>query len=308
MFRLLIIIALNLSFALAAQAQERLKLVADIAPVASLVEMVAGDLAEISIIIPAKTSPHDFALRPQQAKSLQSADLIVWMGHSLTPQLERPLEVLGQTAKVIELLEIPETKTLPTRTDNQFDAQDDDHAGKDDHGHHHGADDPHAWLSPENAVRWLAVFADQLSTMDPTNAEQYALNAARWQAKLKVLTIETSFKFKKAKNKPYLVFHDAYQYFENRFGVEPVASVALSDAVSPGPKTIRSLQSLMKEAKVQCAFAEPQFDPKLMKLVVGDNPVSYGTLDALGQNLEPSADLYPQLLTQFSNEMLSCLK
>ncbi|NCX71288.1 MAG: DNA primase, partial [Rhodobacteraceae bacterium] len=223
------------------------RVVADIAPVHSLVSRVMDGIGKPDLIVPNETSPHDYRLRPADAEALENAGLVFWMGEGLTPWMERALESLSGEATIVELLALDETKTLPFREGALFDAHDhsehddhddhddhdhdkehDDHDDHDDHdhdkehddhghddhaGHDHGEFDPHAWLSTDNAKTWLNVIAAKLSSIDPTNAGGYFANASEAIVELDALDKEVDEMLDTVRGGKFIVFHDAYQYF-----------------------------------------------------------------------------------------------
>jgi len=183
------------------------KVVVDIAPVHSLVSMVMKGVGEPTLIIPANASPHDYTLRPSAAKALQNADIIFWMGSSLTPWLDRATTTLMKDAQMIALLDTEDTIILEVRDELTFDADHGDHEEHEDHdehdehkdhvsehkdGHEHHGIDPHAWLSAKNASVWLSVIAAHLSEIDPKNKETYKTNAAVGQKDITDLATDIS--------------------------------------------------------------------------------------------------------------------
>ncbi|WP_172294487.1 zinc ABC transporter substrate-binding protein [Pseudoruegeria sp. HB172150] len=183
-------------------------------------------------------------------------------------------------------------------------AEDHDH---DEHEHHHHGHDPHAWLDPENARVWLSVIAEELSTLDPENAETYRANAEAGRAEISELIEEIGADLEAVRGANFVVFHDAYQYFENRFDFPAAGAISLGDASDPSPARIEEIQHKVDELQISCAFAEPQFNPGLLKTVFQDVDAKTGILDPLGADLTPGPDLYPQLLDQLADSLTDCL-
>ena len=316
----------------------------DIAPVHALVARVMQGVGAPDLIVRPGASPHGYAMRPSEAAMLERADLVVWMGEDLTPWLEGAIGALAGKAHVIELLGAEGTRILPFREGVAFAAHDhdaakeedhdhEDHAAKDhdhdhdhdhdahdhdehahgdedhddhSHGHAHDGADPHAWLNPANARAWLAVIAAELAEHDPANAALYTANATAAQAELDALSAEIAAQIAPVRGKPFLVFHDAYQYFEAAFGVNAAGAIALSDAADPGPARIAQLRDLARDQNIACVFSEPQFDPKLVRTVFGD-VVGHGVLDPLAGDVAPGPDLYPTLLRNMAAALTGCL-
>ena len=181
----------------------------------------------------------------------------------------------------------------------------DDHAGH-DHGHDHDGADPHAWLDPANARAWLGVIAAELAEHDPDNADRYRANADAATEELAALEARVAARLTPVRDVPYVVYHDAYQYFEARFGLAPTGAMALGDAADPGPARIAALRDAAQEAGVVCVFGEPQFDGARISAIFGDT-VGHGVLDPLGSAHEPGPALYPALLTDMADALTECL-
>ena len=190
--------------------------------------------------------------------------------------------------------------------DDEHEDEHDDHA-RDDHGHIHGEHDSHAWLSPENASIWLNLFAAQLSSADPDNAGTYFANASAARAELEVLTSEIHGILEPVREGRFIVFHDAFQYFEASFGLQALGSITLGDATSPSPARIAEIQEFIREEGIDCVLAEPQFNEGIVLTVMDGTDASTGTLDPLGSDLEPGPALYPQLLRNLATKLAECL-
>jgi zinc transport system substrate-binding protein len=190
-------------------------------------------------------------------------------------------------------------------------AHDEEHAhGEDhahDHGHAHGDHDPHAWLSPENAATWLNVIAAELSAADPDNAGTYFANAAAAREELGALSAEVSGILDPVRGGRFIVFHDAYQYFETAFDFPASGAISLSDATDPSPARIAEIQSRVAEEGIDCVLAEPQFDPGIVATVMEGTQANTAVIDPLGSDLEPGADLYPQLMRNLATSLAGCL-
>ena len=330
---------------------DALDVVADIAPVQSLVAMVMGDVATPKVLIPPSASPHGYAMRPSEAASLQDAQLVFWIGPDLTPWLEAPIDNLAGNARVVSLLDLAETRRLGWREemdghdhghghdhddhghgDHAHDGQEHEHAeghddhghdhehehaaGHDDHGHDHdhghshdhgpGSIDPHAWLDPRNASLWLGLIAEELAAIDPDNAETFRENAAAAQAEILTLEGELRAQLAPVRDQGFVVYHDAYQYFEDAFGVRAVGSVRLGDATSPSAARVVALRDTVRDFGVRCAMSEPQFDPRILTSTLGDE-INIGVLDPLGSEIEPGPALYTTLLSSMADSLVVCL-
>lgn len=331
---------------LATQANaETPNVVTDIAPVHSLVARVMQGVGEPTMLMPQGASPHHHAMRPSEARALQNADLVVWIGEDLTPWLEDGVETLAAKAHSLELLHLKGTTAYTFREEAVFgehhdhddhadhDGHDDhdhedhkdhdghdhekhekehheeaSHEGHDDHDHHdHEGEDPHAWLAPENAIFWLGVIADELSEIDPNNAELYAMNAKGGVAEIEAAVENISAKLTPLHDARYVVFHDAYQYFERAFDISSTGALHLSDATPPSAGRLAEIQEEITEHGISCVFAEPQYNSALVASVAPDG-IKTGILDPLGINLPAGPQLYTALLRDLADSAVECLQ
>ena len=290
----------------------------DIAPVHSLVARVMEGVGSPKLIIPAGASPHEYSLRPSEAKSLQDADMVFWMGEDLAPWLEKSIETLARDAEIVTLLEESGTKLLDFREGALFEEHDhsdhddhddhDDDKDHDDHDEHaHGAHDPHAWLSIANAQTWLNLVAGKLSAADPENAGVYFANAAAGRAEIDSLIAEVNGILAPVRGKNFVVFHDAYQYFETSFDFPAAGAISLGDATDPSPARIAEIQGRVEDEDINCVLSEPQFNPGLVETVLSGTDAKTGIIDPLGVNLEPGPNLYPDLIRNMAKSLAGCL-
>lgn len=298
------LIAATLPFCLgltAAQAQVP-DVVTDIPPVHALVAQVMGDLGTPTLLLTKGASEHDFQLRPSQAQALADAELVVWIGPELTPWLDRAMQGLTQ-AESLPLLDAPETATRPFSADGAH--MHDDHA---DEAHDHAGTDPHAWLDPANAKAWLGLIAARLAALDPANAATYAANAARAQAATDALDARIAAQLAPVKDRPIVVYHDAYGYFAARYGLQIFGSVALGDATAPGAAKLSALQQGLATGQATCLFPEAQHDPALAEQLVEGTTLRLGPpLDPVGSTLIPGTGAYAALLETLAGAITGCL-
>ncbi len=296
---------------------DRPRVAVDIAPIHSLVAQVMEGIGMPDLIIQPGATPHEYSLRPSEAAALQSADLVFWIGPDLTPWLEEAIETLAPAADLTTLMDIDGTVQLEFREDAVFEAHDhSDHADEDDHDDHddhadhgdHAGHDPHAWLSPKNAMTWLEVIAGRLSAVDPVNSDAYVANAASGRAVIEALMDEVDATLDPVRGRAFIVFHDAYQYFETDFDVSASGAISISDASDPSPARIAEIRGQIAEQGVDCVLAEPQFNPGLVATVLRGSDAQMGIVDPLGADLELGAELYPQLIRNLSNALAECLR
>ena len=300
-------------------AKADLKVVTSIKPIHSLASYIMDGVGSPGLIVDGYNSPHSFQLKPSHAKMLEQADIIFWIGEDLENFLEKPLATIAKKAEKIELLEIKGIKKLKFRERNIFE----EHEGHDDHGddakkeehddhghdakkeehddhddHEHGEYDPHIWLDPINAKVILNEITEHLIENDSKNASTYKSNLAKALAKIDKLIIDVITETNT--DLSYVVFHDAYQYYENRFNVNILGAMTVNPDVMPGAEQIHEIHEVIEHDNVSCILSEPQFNPDIIKSIAKDTNVKTGVLDPLGANLKPGKDLYFDLIRNMS--------
>ncbi|AHE98749.1 zinc ABC transporter substrate-binding protein [Thioalkalivibrio paradoxus] len=368
------------------QAETR-TVVASILPVHSLVAALVDGVHDTEVLMPASASPHGYAMRPSEARRLQDADMVVWVGPDLETFLQRALAGSREGRKVVTLMEDLDLELLPTREGGVWEAHSHDHGhhdhghhdhghhdhghhdhghhdhghhdhghhdhgphdhghhdhghhdhghhdhghhdhehhdhghhdhghhdhghhdhGHNDHGHHHGEMDAHIWLSPENARRIAIGMTDVLAGWDPANAQAFADNRDRLLDRIDALDTDLRAQLEPVRDRAFIVFHDAYQYFEHHYGLNAAGSITLDPAQAPGARRIQSLQNRLAEDDVVCLFTEPQFRPALAQMLVEGRPTRLGDLDPLGSELEPGPDAWFELMRGLADDLSGCLE
>ncbi|SDZ81227.1 zinc ABC transporter substrate-binding protein [Rubrimonas cliftonensis] len=374
------------SMALGAGAAAAPRVAVDIGPAHAVAARVMAGVGAPGLLMRPGASPHGYAMRPSEARALQSAQLVIWVGPSLTPWLEDAVETLGGDAAQLRLSDVPGAARLPVRTGAAFPAHahgeehddeghedhahddhshddhahdaghgdhdehgkhadhaDDDHADAnqvghageghdgraaheehgahvahaahdhaaqddhDDHGHAALGFDPHMWLDPMNAAAWAEAMAEALAEADPANAAAYHANAAGARAEYVALAAEVAETLAPVRGRSYLVFHDAYQYFESRFDMPAAGAVSVSEATSPGAARVAEAREVVRTSGAVCVFSEPQFEPALVATVIEGSDARAGVLDPIGAQLEPGAGMYPALIRRLAAGMVDCL-
>ena len=326
-------------------ANSEIKVVASIKPIHSLASYLMDGIAKPDLIVDGYASPHGFAMKPSHAKMLQNADLIFWVGEDIESFLEKPLNSIAKRAEKIELMDIKGLNVLEFRERNIFDDHDDhdhdghakkkkddhdDHEGhskkkKDDHddhdghakkkkdehddhddheGHAHGEYDPHIWLDPINAKVILKEMTEHLIENDSKNASTYKSNLDKALKDIDKLTMDVMTELNQ--NVASIVFHDAYQYFEERFNVNILGAFTVNTDVMPGAEQLAEIREIIEHDKVSCVFSEPQFNPDIIKAVAKDMNIKTGVIDPLGATLDPGKDLYFDLINNMSSSFKGC--
>lgn len=301
---------LSLSYA-APSLAEVPQVITDIAPVQSLVARVMQGLGTPGQVVRQGASPHGYAIRPSEARNLENSDAVFWIGPALTPWLERAIANLAPNASVIELLEAPETTVLEFRQGAQFhsadiDGQGSEHEHEHDHDHAHSGHDPHAWLDPQNAKVWLDLIAAELGRLDADNADIYMANAKGGQAEIDAVQAEIQGILAPVLDLRFVVFHDAYQYFEHRFGLSASGAIAEGDATDPGPARIEAVRQVISDLNITCVFSEPQFNQAFVTTAVDGSDATASIIDPLGFDIAPGPDFYPALLKDIAEKLADC--
>ena len=291
--------------------------VASVKPVHSLAAAVMTGVGEPALIVKGSASPHTYALKPSDAGALESADIVFWTGHGLELFLGEALETLTGDATVVELADTPGIELLPVREGGAFEAhahgeehEGEEHSHEDEHGHahgEHGEGDMHFWLDPQNAKLMVAQIAATLSEADPENAATYQANAEAELVKLDALQAELAATLAPVADKPFIVFHDAYQYFEARFGLNLAGSITVTPDVMPGAARIDELKAKLATLGATCVFAEPNFEPTIISAITEGTEARSGVLDPEGGALTEGPELYPTLLRGLATSLVDCL-
>jgi|AntRauTorcE11898_2_1112593.scaffolds.fasta_scaffold01363_6 zinc transport system substrate-binding protein len=309
------------------------RVVVSIAPLHSLISAVAGDRAEPHLIVPAGQSPHTFSLAPSDARALARADIVFIAGGATDRFLESSLDSLAGEASHARLMDMEGVQTLEARSGGAWrhdhdhaseenEEHDDAHAGDHDEGHddEHGDDheaahkesadadiDPHAWLDPRNAIAFVRVAAERLARLDPEHADGYRANADAAIERIEAIDAALREQLAPVTERPYLVFHDAYQYFERRYRLTPVGSIVVDPGRPPGARRLSELRDRIEAEGVNCLFVEPQFEPRIASTIAEGTGARIAELDPLGAGLSPGPDLYPELLRQLGASLRDCL-
>ena len=304
-----VIAPLLLSFS----AKADIKVVTTIKPLHSLISSVMEGVGEPSLIIEGTSNPHTFVFKPSHAQMLEEADIVFWIGEDLEAFMEKPLDSLAGNATKISFMELSSIEKLKFREENIFDdhghddhdGHEDEHEGHDDHdGHNHGEFDAHIWLDPSNAIKMVLEISHELSEADPDNAAKYEQNENKTIASLNNLINEINSSI--PKDASYVVFHDAYQYFENRFGISSAGALTLNPDVLPGAKQIDAIQDLIQDKNIKCIFSEPQYNPKIIETLAADMKISTGIMDPLGAFIDQGPEMYQKLILDIANSLKDC--
>ncbi len=321
--------------------------VVSIQPIHSLVAGVMGDLGTPTLLVHGGASPHAYALKPSDARALDKAQIVFRVGENLETFLNHPLETLSAKATVIDLAEVDGVHTLGFREGALWEEDDHDHHGHDAHEgdrhdgdaheadhdghdghethdhethaqeahehethaheHNHHGEDPHVWLDPANARAMVDAIAKTLIAADPAHAATYETNAAKLNGRLAALEEKIEAELLPVRGRPFIVFHDAYHYFEHRFEVEAVGAVAVNPEQQPGAARIREIRDRIAQTSAVCVFTEPQFRPRLVDTLLEGTSARAGVLDPLGADIAPGPDAYETMMQALADTLHNCL-
>lgn len=269
--------------------------VVSIKPLHSIVASLMQGVAEPHLLIEGSQSPHTFHLVPSQVRMLVNADRVIWIGEALEIALSNVLQANVEPDKSLALLDVPEVGG------NVISQQEHQHPG-DQHDI-----DPHLWLSPDWIRSVINYLAEELVRLDHEHASSYRTNAQQILQRIDELDRLIRSKLLPVRNEPYLVFHDAYGYFESYYGLQNVGAVTLTPEQIPGVRQVHNLQQRITSGNIQCLFMEPQFEPRLAHVLLQGTSVRMGILDPLGANIEAGPEAYFQLMHNLADAYATCL-
>ena len=284
------------------------KTVVTIKPVHSLVAAVMAGVGAPVLLVTGAASPHGHALKPSQARALAAADLVIWVGAEMESFFIRPARSLRNSTELLTLLDRDELKRLPARHGGAWEGHEDGEGAPAEHSGDGHDIDPHPWLDPANARAIVAVVSVVLSKLDPANAPTYRGNAARIARELFTLEQEIAGLLAPVREVPYVVFHDAYQYFEARFGTNAVGSISISPDRRPSARRLLEIRRRIKDTGAVCIFAEPQFEPRLVEAAREGTTARVASLDPLGAEIEAGPNAYFELMRNLALSLVSCLE
>ncbi|WP_119679710.1 zinc ABC transporter substrate-binding protein [Indioceanicola profundi] len=284
--------------------------VVTVKPLHSLTAAVMQGIGTPHLLVRGAASPHAFSLKPSDARALDGAELVVWVGPPLEAFLERPLTSLAGDADILTLADVPGMELAQNRVGDAWGGggHGHDHAAHGtDHHHQAGEVDGHIWLDPHNAKRIVAAVADALVRIDPARADTYRANAQDAAERLDTLDREMAANLEPVKDRPFVTFHDAYQYLERRYGLNAVGAITVSPDQRPGARHVAELRNRIRTLQAACVFAEPQFEPALVRTVAEGTDARTGVLDPEGANLTEGPDLYFELMRSNAGALAECL-
>jgi zinc transport system substrate-binding protein len=298
-----VFVAFVASFLLIGSAQAEVKVLTSIKPLQLIAAAVQDGVAIPEVLLPPGASPHNYALRPSDVRKVQSVDLLYWIGPDMEGFLPRVLN--GRTLPSVAVQDLPGMKLRRFAEDSHSHAEE---ADEHDHDHRPGTLDAHLWLSPVNARVIADKMAADLSTADPANAERYQSNAKAFDERLDALDQRLKKRLASVEGKPYFVFHEAFDYFEEAYGLKHAGVFSVATEVQPGAQHVAAMRKRLQEVGKTCVFSEPPLRPRLAETLVAGLPVKLAELDALGGYTPATAQGYEQVLEKLGNDLAGCLE
>ena len=280
-------------------------------PLHSIVAGVMQGVSTPELIVNGTASPHTYRLKPSAARAIQEAGAVFWAGDNVETFLIKPLASLPRQAKVVTLSKAPGIQLLPVRGGEKWESDHDhDHDQADGNGEHedllHNID-PHVWLDPVNTKMMVKAIVQTLSEIDPEHASLYLHNGEALAVRLDKLNQALMSNLEPVSGHPYMVFHDAYQYFEKRYHLNAVGSVIFQTDQASSAKRLRRLHKLIEDNNVRCVFSEPEFSPKKVNALIRGTQIKTGVLDSLGSDLPAGPDLYFSMMKNLGKSIKACL-
>lgn len=298
-----IFVAFVASFLLIGSAQADVKVLTSIKPLQLIAAAVQDGVAIPEVLLPPGASPHNYALRPSDVRKVQSVDLVYWIGPDMEGFLPRVLK--GRTLPSVAVQDLPGLKLRRFAEDSHSHAEE---ADEHDHDHRPGSLDAHLWLSPENARVIATKMAADLSAADPDNTPRYQSNLKAFDERLDALDLRLKARLAGIAGKPYFVFHEAFDYFEDAYGLKHTGVFSVAAEVQPGAQHVAAMRTRLQEVGKTCVFSEPPLRPRLAETLVAGLPVKLAELDALGGYTPATAQGYEQVLEKLGNDLAGCLE
>lgn len=301
LFLLFVVFITGFSTITAAEANVRV--LTSIKPLQLIAAAVQDGIAVPEVLLPPGASPHNYALRPSDVRRVQEADLLYWIGPDMETFLPRVLSGRSKASVPVESLPGMHLRHF-TASAEHHDDDEDEH----DHDHRPGSVDAHLWLSSVNARVIAAKMAADLSQADPANAARYESNVKAFSARLDALDAKIKQRVAGISGKQYFVFHEAFDYFEEAYGLKHAGVFAVSSEVQPGAQHVAAMRARLTEFGKTCVFSEPPLRPRLADTLSAGLPVKLAELDGLGGYTPATAEGYEQLLSKLADDLAGCLE
>jgi len=310
---------------------------ASIRPLHSLVQMVLGEQGQAVLLMDGRVSPHNIVLRPSDRKHLSKADLVFIIDPGFEPLYAKAMESQDRNKRLVIMTKAEGIRLKERRFNGAFGHEDHvhdddhkldddhkhdddhkyDHKHNDDHGHSHddhghdhlyGKLDLHLWLDPANAAAMIDLIQTRLAAVYPGKADAFQQNAITAKQDLITLDADIHALLSPYQDRQVIVYHDAYSYFEDAYGIKARASILDHHDAQADIRRVRMLRQLVAGDEIACLFHEPQFDAKLLNLIDPQSRLRHVSLDPIGHDFVAGADQYRLMMMGIARSMVSCFQ
>ena len=281
------------------------RVVATIPPIHALVSAVMRGIGQPHLLIDKRVSPHEFTLRPSQARAVARADLVVWIGPELEAPLRRSLEARSTAGAELRIFDIRGLERLEARPGGAW--LDNAHDEHDSDSHSDDVYDPHLWLSLKNAKMIGQAVSAALAKIDPPNAEKYVKNTAELHQRLSELETAIKATLDFHSERRFVLLHDSLQYFEHAFGLTSVGAATTASAQGPGARRLLTLKNLVDGSGVRCIVADPYVSGALTRTLAEGSGAKTAEIDPLGYSHPPGIGQYDAMMLDIAKKLAACL-
>jgi zinc transport system substrate-binding protein len=285
--------------------------VVSIKPIHSLVAMIMENSGNApSLLVDGTQSLHSFSLKPSQIQNIQKADIVFYISDELESFLSKTLANSPASKKRIALAKQPNIVLLPVRQNDGFERHHHDeveHDEHDEHDEHESSTDYHLWSSPENAKTILRIITQNLIAINPAQKALYSANQDKAIAAIDTLDISIKKQLLPLQNHPFITFHDATQYFEKAYGLTSVGTLTLHPERGTSAKHIQAIRAKIADRQANCVFHEPQFDTQITEKLLAKTNIKSHVIDPEAALIQPSTDLYIEMLKSLTQSFKDCL-
>lgn len=294
------------------------EVLASVKPLGFIASSIADGVTDTQVLVPAGASPHDYSLKLSDIQKVKAADLVLWVGEDIDSFLDKPVSQIDRK-KVITIADLADVEPLLTKAHHEHFHEEGEHAHKHEHKHehehehHHDHDDEglttnwHVWYSPAISQIVAQKVADKLTEQFPDKKALIAQNLANFNRTLAEQSDKIKAQLAPFADKGFFVFHDAYGYFNDAYGLKQSGYFTINPLVAPGAKTIAHIKEEIEEHRVNCLFAEPQFTPKVIESLAQSTKVNVGKLDPIGDSVALGAGSYANFLQATAESYAQCL-
>ncbi|MBL4819802.1 MAG: zinc ABC transporter substrate-binding protein [Gammaproteobacteria bacterium] len=291
MFRRLLCILVVLAFSPGSFAN--VNVVVTIKPLQLIAQSIIGDAGSVKVLMAPGNSPHHYSLSPSDRIAMESADLIVYVGEELETQLDSVMGQIGSRKNVLKLLDLETLVKIPLDGDGPA-AQ-------------HQRYNPHIWLNSNNGIIIAEAIRDRLIKIDSAKAAEYSNNFSHFSNRLVNLEEQWHSRLLSASTGPYVVYHDAFSYFESQFGLGHGLALVVDPEIQPGIRQILNVRKEISAIQPVCIFTDVSASEATINTMLSGYQLNSVQLDLLGKNLGETQG-YEQLLDNLVSDFINCFQ